>query len=229
MTNIFKVGLILCIALNLSGCDFADEAIYVLFSKKHHREMNDEHPFVIQDCSISYKGKLLPFNVPIKEWSSVLGDYERHPAGIPTAYVWDSFGLIVRVDFNTQKVSSVEWFYHRELVHSMEYMSNPSNYIDGIRGVKSRLKLEDAWPKGNFSKSIRLDGILMDKQNNIDDLNDARIKKGLSPFHRSMWGNAWVNLRNCPDMNLSFIIDPNDDDESQLDDMSFGMTWSSSR
>ncbi len=221
MTNMFKNGLIFLVILNFPGCDLSDQVKQRLFSKKYHREINTVHPFEIEGCGISYRGKSLSFNVPIEEWTAVLGNYDRHPIGISTAYVWDSFGLMVRVNFNTQKVSSLEWFYHRESSESLESKSNPKNYVDGMKGVKRALKIEDAWPKDYFSKSIRLDGILMDKQLNIEYLNDTRIKNGLTPFHRSMWGNAWVNLRNCPGMELNFRVDPNDTDESKVDSLRF--------
>jgi hypothetical protein len=225
MISITKAVLSFVFCICLASCDFLSGLERKNSSISIDRKLNIDYPFEINDCHILYKGKRLDFNVPIEDWTDILGRYERHPEGISTHYIWDSLGLLVRLSFNRKTVTGIEWFYNREMALSVEEMSNPKNYISGMRGVKNALAAENSWPKGRFSQSIRLDGILMDSQFNIHELNQARIKEGLNPFLESMWGNEWVHQRKCNGVGLNFSVDPNDDDESKLDSMSFGISW----
>jgi len=220
----FSQIFVLVIASSISGCDLLDEIDRIENPPSFNREMNNEHPFEVVDCHILYKGQRLDFNVPIEEWSEVLGDFYHNPNGISTHYSWHDPGILIRINYNRKTVSGIEWFYYRE-PENYDLALNPKNYVTGMDGVNRFIEFDKSWPKGRFSGSILLDGILMDDQFNIHELNQSRMAKGLNPFQESMWGNQWVQLRDCGNMELNFSVDPNDDDDSKVDSISFGISW----
>lgn len=185
------------------------------------REFNEAYPFEINQCDFTYKRKALKFHTPISQWIEVLGPYTRNPEAMPNMYVWENMGITLRVKWKTDMVSSIEWFYRREPSNSIEYISNPENYIDGEKSAKAMVELENAWPKGRFSESIKLDGMLIDDQFDIDSLNEKRIERGLNPFHATMWRNDWANLRYCNGKELIFAFTRNENDPAKINTLSF--------
>ena len=210
--------------LFLSRCDLFSDISEINNPETFHRVINNEHPFEIKECHVLYKGERLDFDVPIEEWISVIDGKPRQPEGISFLYVWDDFGVTVRLNSARKTVTGIEWLYDRELPDYKMKM-NPKNHVNGMMGVEGFIEMEGYNAKGRFSKSIILDGILMDHQFNIHELNQSRMQLGLSPFQESMWGNQWVNLRRCGRMELNFSVDPNDDDDSKVDSLSFGISW----
>jgi len=211
-------------AIGISGCYLLDEIDRIENPPSFNREMNNDHPFEVVDCHIFYKGKRLDFDVSIDEWVKVLGSEYRQPGGLWNLYVWDSLGFSVNLSATRKKVTSVDWLYYRE-PPDLELNMDPKNHINGMRGVQMFQQRKGYVPKGRFSGSIRLDGILMDDQFNIHELNQSRMAKGLNPFQESMWGNQWVHQRKCDHLGLNFSVDPNDDDNSKVDALGFGIAW----
>lgn len=220
----FRVILI-SILFGLAGCDQAQE-IYSNVSNKisppsFDRQLNEEHPFEVKACEVYYKGQLLPFKASIEEWVKILGPYSREPSAIPELYVWDELGLAARTPWDVDLVSTIEWFYRREPEHSMEFISNPKNYTGGAKTAQRMVELELAWPKGRFKDSIILDGLLMDDQFNLEELNQSRREKGLDPFYLSNYRNIWMIYKRCNEANYKFEIEVNEADPSKVNSLIF--------
>jgi hypothetical protein len=91
---------------------------------------------IINGSKIAYKGKSLPLGGPLKEWTSVLGNYSREfqDAG---RYVWDDIGVMVMDD---------------------RFRKDVKNSVISVSIAFNKCEELNYYPKNLYSSNVIIDG-----------------------------------------------------------------------
>ncbi len=180
------------------------------------RKINQKHQFEIDQCTLTYNGKELKFGQTIDDWVEIMGPYNTKTFD-SGPFVWQEMGVRIYTRRKTGKISTIMFLYGRQpRDFSLEIELETQRALGGEKKVQEYLEHERTfYPKYFFVDSILVDGILMDDQFYLDkyhipkELNQARIEKGLTPFHKSMWKWNWVVLKNCDDQEYALTVEVN--------------------
>ena len=186
---------ILCVSLLFVACNAEEKPVKVL---------NNKHQFIIHVCDIRYNGTSLTLGDPVADWVRVLGPYDRKVRLANDIYVWDKIGLQVFSRWDKARVLSIDFmFEHKESVYEHALRLRESQ-----KDKKYLADMVSARPKQYFHNALKLDGVLIDKNINFEDINDARIRyaretadkellKEVKMFQRSYTPVRYAYERNC--------------------------------
>ncbi|WP_395344324.1 hypothetical protein PN836_006025 [Ningiella sp. W23] len=161
---LFSIGLVGCDTVKAAFDNIRSQDEYVAAAKPNEG-------FAIEDCTLTFNGKMLDYSKRIEHWETVLG--ESRPAS-PTSdrHVWDEHGLRVSTRNKNNAPSSLTFVFY-------EYMPYSEKDIAAAFGEKSKTRKRNAnqaKPKKVFSSSIWFNGAEISASWDIDRINGQMAK-----------------------------------------------------
>ena len=167
--------------------------------------------FVLNDCEVTYKGKVLPMGKPAEEWIKILGKPSRML--LNSTFIWDELGIAIEEDghANKEDFKKVRFLYifYTNLDSSvgkqekLRYMRDTSldaitkyseennmsfdkvleilKQEDGNRNI-SILKKYYIYPYKTYDKPVSINGAYVVKGMSLKEINKERSAKDLHKF-----------------------------------------------
>ena len=167
--------------------------------------------FVLNDCEVTYKGKVLPMGKPAEEWIKIFGKPSRML--LNSTFIWDELGIAIEEDghANKEDFKKVRFLYifYTNLDSSvgkqekLRYMRDTSldaitkyseennmsfdkvleilKQEDGNRNI-SILKKYYIYPYKTYDKPVSINGAYVVKGMSLKEINKERSAKDLHKF-----------------------------------------------
>lgn len=129
-------------------------------------ELDEQHVITVEGTTVSYNGRVIPWNTPPERWQEVLGPRSRKEERIS---VWDDLG--VYLSDNDSRYPAKDYA-----------VSSFTVLLGRSRHSKLTKTEPDSWPKKTFRGRLMVDGTLIHAGMSLDQINQINSEKKGEPF-----------------------------------------------
>jgi len=122
------------------------------------KELNSQHQFKVEGCSINYNGTELYMSSGVEPWLQALGKNYRvvetvDPINRINLYIYDDIGVSLMERLLDKKISMFG-FYLPNPAHSLDLIETPQS-------IENRKLIGEQSPKKRFQDAISINGVLV--------------------------------------------------------------------